>query len=54
MNAKKTAASKPAPVEDCTPAPVCNAPDCTKAPKKRGLCDPHWATLRGLADPKKG
>jgi hypothetical protein len=43
----KTADPKPA-------APkTCNAPDCTKAPTSRGLCDPHWASLRGLAD-KKG
>lgn len=32
---------------------ACNAPDCKRKPTNRGLCDAHWATQRGLADPKQ-
>lgn len=36
------------------PVAQCNVPDCPRKPTNRGLCDGHWATHRGLADPKKG
>jgi hypothetical protein len=32
-------------------APECNVPGCRAEPVARGLCDPHWSTHRGLADP---
>ncbi|GAA2543722.1 hypothetical protein [Pseudonocardia hydrocarbonoxydans] len=34
------------------PLPTCNVPGCPRTGRVRGLCDPHWATHRGLADPK--
>ncbi|GAA1549902.1 hypothetical protein GCM10009804_03100 [Kribbella hippodromi] len=41
------------PASDVQPAKAeCNAPDCPRTPTTRGLCDAHYASLRGLADPK--
>lgn len=30
----------------------CNLPGCTELPTTRGLCEVHWCTHRGLADPE--
>lgn len=35
-------------------AAECRVPDCTREPTTRGLCDAHWASQRGLAEPKGG
>lgn len=29
----------------------CNVPSCPHEPTTRGLCDAHWSTHRGKADP---
>jgi hypothetical protein len=34
--------------------PSCNLPGCPEAPVTRGLCDVHWSTHRGKADPDDG
>ncbi|MEH1013054.1 hypothetical protein V6U90_08075 [Micromonospora sp. CPCC 206060] len=31
----------------------CAVPDCKTEPTRRGLCDPHYDTHRGLATPKE-
>jgi hypothetical protein len=31
---------------------VCKTADCTKTATTRGLCDGHWMSRRGDADPK--
>lgn len=50
---RKSAPAQPASVEAEAPAPAeCNVPRCPRTPTTRGLCDAHWATMRGLADPK--
>jgi hypothetical protein len=45
--------STPAPMPAEVVKPTCNVPGCTNEPTTRGLCDPHWATHRGLANPKE-
>lgn len=46
--AKKTA-DKPSTAERSR---TCNVPDCVRQPTTRGLCDAHWMSQRGLADPR--
>lgn len=36
---------------DAEPA-LCNVPGCLAEPVTRGLCEAHWCTHRGLADPE--
>lgn len=47
--AKKTATKGVAAIN----APECNVPDCWREPTTRGLCDAHYATHRGLGNPKE-
>lgn len=45
---------KAAPAEaEKAAAAECNVPRCPRTPTFRGLCDGHWASMRGLADPKE-
>lgn len=44
--ATRTKASKPK-------AGVCNVEGCTREAKVRGLCNGHYASRRGDADPKE-
>jgi hypothetical protein len=51
MTAKKTTASKTTETKPAAKA-ECNVPDCTRKPTIRGLCDGHYQSRRGDADPK--
>lgn len=40
------------PTTNAKPA-ECRVEDCLREPTTRGLCDSHWASRRGLAEPKE-
>lgn len=49
-SSKTTPETKPA--KKAASRRACNVPDCGRKPTTRGLCDAHWASRRGDANPK--